>query len=105
MQTIMELENKLKLAKAAASEKIEGALFQTGIIIDLDSPEGNVFHIMGICARLFDQLGLSHDEYKKYFNECRNGYYKDILEISRRWFVFIYLNEHANHKKGTKHEA
>lgn len=97
MQTIKDLEQKLKLAKAAA-EKAEGSLYKTNIIIDLQSPEGNVFYIMGLCQQLFDRLGLGHDEYKKYYKECVKGYYKDVLEISRRWFGFIYLNEPTNHK-------
>lgn len=102
MQTITELENKLNQAKTVASIAMEGALYPTGIILDLATSEGNVFHIMGLCSRLFQQMGLGDEEYKKYFKECTKGYYKDVLEISRRWFGFIYLNEPANHRKGAK---
>lgn len=95
METIAELQKKLNLATAAET-KADGALYPTGIIIDLNSPEGNVFYIMGLCQRLFRQLALGDDEYQHYFKECQNGYYKDVLEISHRWFGFIYINEGAS---------
>lgn len=95
MDTIAELQKKLKMATAAEA-KAEGALYPTGIIIDLNSPEGNVFYIMGLCQKLFRQLGLGDEEYNRYFKECQNGYYKDVLEISRRWFGLIYINEGNN---------
>lgn len=95
MNTITELQKKLDLALAGEA-KAEGAIYPTGIIIDLNSPEGNVFYIMGLCQKLFHQLELSDEEYQRYFKECQNGYYKDVLEISRRWFGFIYINEEKN---------
>ena len=95
MQTIREMEQNLKLAKAARHES-PVAFFSTGIVIDLRAPEGNVFAIMGLCQRLFRQLGMP-EEYTNYHNECRKGYYKHVLDISRRWFGFIYLNEPTNH--------
>lgn len=103
MQTIFDLQQTLKKAMAGET-KAEGAKFPTGIIIDLHAPEGNVFCIMGLCQRLFRQFRID-DEWANYYKECRNGYYKDVLEISRRWFGFIYLNEPANCKKGAKNEA
>jgi hypothetical protein len=94
MQTIMQLEKQLELAKATRNES-QVAFFSTGIVIDLLAPEGNVFAIMGLCQSLFCQFGMP-EEITKYHNECRNGYYKDVLEISRRWFSFIYLNEQTS---------
>lgn len=92
MDTIVQLQEKLKMTMAGEA-KAEGAMFPTGIIIDLAAPEGNVFYIMGLCQKLFRQLDLGDEEYQRYFKECQNGYYKDVLEISRRWFGFIYINE------------
>ena len=34
------------------------ARFPTGIIIDLKSQEGNVFHILGVCNRIVDAIKL-----------------------------------------------
>jgi hypothetical protein len=93
MQTVSELQKTLKQAMAAEAAA-DGARFQTGIIIDLASPEGNVFYIMGLCQRLFKQYGIA-DEWKNYYNEVRKGYYKEVLEISRKWFGFIYINGNA----------
>lgn len=94
MDTIAALQNKLKMAMNGEA-KAESALYPTGIIIDLAAPEGNVFYIMGLCQKLFAQFGLNDEEYGRYFKECQKGYYKDVLEISRRWFGFIYINEPA----------
>jgi hypothetical protein len=91
MQTIAELQKTLKMAMAGEAAA-EGAKYSTGIIIDLQSPEGNVFYILGLCQDLFRKLGIT-DEWPAFYKECRAGYYKDVLAIARRWFGFIYINE------------
>lgn len=93
MKTIIELQKELKMAMAGEA-KAEGSQYQTGIIIDLHEPEGNVFAILGLCQSLFRKLGIA-DEWPAFYKECRAGYYKDVLNIARRWFGFIYLNEDA----------
>ena len=75
----------------AQDNNIEAIFYPTDITLDLAGPEGNVFYIMGLCKKLFCQLDIA-DEWPRYYNECRKGYYKDVLAISRRWFGFNYIN-------------
>lgn len=58
MQTITELQKTLKMAMAGKA-KADGTKYNTGIIIDLHSPEGNVFYMLGICQDLFRKFGIS----------------------------------------------
>ena len=55
METIDALERKLH----AARRGVPGAKYQTGLIIDLNGPAGNIFYLMGVCNRLVRELGLS----------------------------------------------
>ncbi|MDR3208904.1 MAG: hypothetical protein LBT45_03580 [Rickettsiales bacterium] len=46
MENIYSIERKLAAAKKQ-QEIIDGARVPTGVVIDLASPEGNVFYILG----------------------------------------------------------
>lgn len=88
METLNSLS--LKVEKAQASSPTI-AKYPTDIVIELNSPEGNVFYIMGLCQKLARELELSDEEKSQYFKACQNSYYKDILKISQEWFGLIYI--------------
>ena len=91
MENLRDLEKKLKMAMAGEAAA-DHSKYHTGIVIDLAGPEGNVFYIMGLCQKLFRQMGIA-DDWAAFYKECQKGYYKDVLDIARRWFGFIYINE------------
>lgn len=90
MDTIQELENKLKQAKQQ-QQAINDAKFPTGIIIDLHAPEGNALAILGVCKGLFQQLDMM-EEYKDFYEKFIKNDYKSGLALAREWFGFIYIN-------------
>ena len=55
METIEALEQKLHVARRG----VPGARYQTGLVIDLNGPAGNIFYLMGMCNRLVRELRLS----------------------------------------------
>ncbi len=55
MGTIDVLERK----PHAARRGVPGTKYQTGLVIDLSGPAGNIFYLMGVCNRLVRELGLS----------------------------------------------
>lgn len=91
METIETLKRKLAQAEAC-QQNIKDVKYPTGIIFDLSSPQGNVFYIMGVAKQVLADLSTTADEYDTYNEECKDKCYKEILEISRRWFGFIYIN-------------
>ncbi len=42
----------------AARRGVSGARYQTGLVIDLNGPAGNIFYLMGVCNRLVRELGF-----------------------------------------------
>ncbi len=89
MQNILQLETTLKQAKNKlnALDKISPRI-KTDIIIDLQSPEGNIFYIMGLCnwlAKKYNLTDWSLTNYKK-LN------YQQILDICQKQFGLIYIN-------------
>lgn len=91
MNTIETLKQKLKQAEACDKD-ITDVKYPTGIVIDLSSYQGNVFFITGMARHILHQLSADASEYEEYKKECEHKCYKEILEISRRWFGFIYIN-------------
>ena len=91
MDTIQDLENKLKQAKQQQA-KIQNAKFPTGIVIDLRAPEGNALAILGICKGLFRQLDMM-EEYKAFYEKFLKNDYKNALALAPDWFGFIYINK------------
>ena len=88
METIDALERKLH----AARRGVLGAKYQTGLVIDLNGPAGNIFYLMGVCNRLVRELGLSAQlkhEYKTEIN-CA-GDYQSRLTIMQKWFGFVFV--------------
>ena len=88
METIDVLERKLHTAQRG----VPGARYQTGLVIDLNGPAGNIFYLMGMCNRLVRELGLSEQlkrEYKTEINSASN--YQTRLTVMQKWFGFVFV--------------
>lgn len=88
METIDVLERK----PHAARRGVPGARYQTGLVIDLNGPAGNIFYLMGVCNRLVRELGLSAQlkhEYKTEINSA--GDYQSRLTIMQKWFGIVFV--------------
>lgn len=88
METIDALERKLH----AARRGVPGAKYQTGLVIDLNGPVGNIFYLMGVCNRLVRELGLSAQlkhEYETEINSAND--YQSRLTIMQKWFGIVFV--------------
>ena len=80
METIDALGRKLDAARRGA-----GAKYQTGLVIDLNGPAGNIFYLMGVCNRLLHELGLSAQLKREYETEINSaGDYQSRLTIMQK---------------------
>ena len=71
---------------------IPNAKYPTGIVIDLKSPQGNVFYLMGLANRLISELGLSAEEIAKFKREQASATtYQAHLALLRKWFGIIFV--------------
>lgn len=71
---------------------IPTAKYPTGIVIDLKSPQGNVFYLMGLANRLIRELGLSTEEIAEFKREQSSAKtYNEHLAILRKWFGIVFL--------------
>ena len=88
METIDALERKLH----AARQGVPGARYQTGLVIDLNGPAGNIFYLMGVCNRLVRELGLSAQLKHEYETEINSaGDYQSRLTIMQKWFGIVFV--------------
>lgn len=88
METIEALEQKLH----AAQRGVPGARYQTGLVIDLNGPAGNIFYLMGVCNRLVRELGLSAQLKCEYETEISSaGDYQSRLTIMQKWFGIVFV--------------
>ena len=88
METIDALERKLH----AARRGVPGARYQTGLVIDLNGPAGNIFYLMGMCNRLVRELGLSTQLKREYETEINYvGDYQTRLTIMQKWFGIVFV--------------
>ena len=63
-----------------------------GIVIDLKSPQGNVFYLMGLANRLIRELGLSAEEIAEFKREQASATtYHAHLAILRKWFGIVFV--------------
>lgn len=88
METIDALERKLHVARRG----VPGARYQTGMVIDLNGPAGNIFYLMGVCNRLVRELGVSAQlkcEYETEINSA-NGYQSRLI-IMQKWFGIVFV--------------
>ena len=90
METIDALERKLH----AARRDMPGARYQTGLVIDLTGPAGNIFYLMGMCNRLVRELGLSAQLKREYETEINSaGDYQSRLTIMQKWFGIVFVED------------
>ena len=88
METIDALERKLH----AAQRGVPGARYQTGLVIDLSGPAGNIFYLMGVCNRLVRELGLSAQLKREYETEINSaGDYQSRLTVMQKWFGIVFV--------------
>ena len=89
METIDALEQKLY----AARRGMPGARYQTGLVIDLNGPAGNIFYLMGVCNRLVRELGPSAQLKREYETEINSAdSYQARLAIMQKWFGIVFVN-------------
>ena len=88
METIEAQEQKLR----AARRGVPGARYQTGLVIDLNGPTGNIFYLMGVCNHLVHELGLSAQLKREYETEINSvGDYQSRLTIMQKWFGIVFV--------------
>ena len=88
METIDALGRKLH----AARRGVPGARYQTGLVIDLNGPAGNIFYLMGVCNRLVRELGLSVQLKREYETKINSvGDYQSRLTIMQKWFGIVFV--------------
>ena len=88
METIEALERKLHVARRG----VPGAKYQTGLVIDLNGPAGNIFYLMGVCNRLVRELGLPEQlkhEYETEINFADD--YQSRLTVMQKWFGIVFV--------------
>ena len=68
--------------------------YPTGIVIDLKSPQGNVFYLIGLANRLIRELGLSTEEITEFKQEQASATtYQTHLTLLRKWFGIVFVGE------------
>ena len=88
METIDALEQKLH----AARRGVPRVKYQTGLVIDLNGPAGNIFYLMGVCNRLVRELGLSTQLKREYETEINSaGNYQSRLTVMQKWFGIVFV--------------
>ena len=71
---------------------IPNAKYPTGIVIDLKSPQGNVFYLIGLANRLIRELGLSAEEIAEFKREqASTTTYNEHLTLLRKWFGIVFI--------------
>lgn len=88
METIDVLEQKLHVARWG----VPGVRYQTGLVIDLNGPTGNIFYLMGVCNRLVHELGLSTQLKREYETEINSADdYQSRLTVMQKWFGITFV--------------
>ena len=86
METIDTLERKLHAARRGESK------YQTGLVIDLNGPAGNIFYLMSECNRLVRELELSAQLKREYETEINSaGDYQSRLTVMQKWFGIVFV--------------
>ena len=88
----VQMVARLKATQRNDISTISNAKYPTGIVIDLKSPQGNVFYLMGLANRLMRELGLSAEEIAAFKREQANATtYQAHLNLLRKWFGIVFL--------------
>lgn len=89
----VQMVARLKATKCNETPNIPNAKYPTGIVIDLKSPQGNVFYLMGLANRLIRELGLSAEEIAEFKREQASATtYQAHLNLLRKWFGIVFID-------------
>ena len=90
----VQIVARLKAPQRNDISNIPNAKYPTGIVIDLKSPQGNVFYLMGLANRLIRELGLSAEEIAEFKREQASATtYQAHLTILRKWFGIVFVED------------
>jgi len=90
----VQMVARIKATQRNDISTIPNAKYPTGIVIDLKSPQGNVFYLMGLANRLMQELGLSAEEITEFKHEQSSATtYQAHLALLRKWFGIVFINE------------
>lgn len=90
----VQMVARLKTTRRNEIPNIPNAKYPTGIVIDLKSPQGNVFYLMGLANRLIRELGLSAKEITEFKQEQAIATpYQAHLALLRKWFGIVFVGE------------
>lgn len=90
----VQMVARLKAIQRNAIPNIPNAKYPTGIVIDLKSPQGNVFYLMGLANRLIRELGLSAEEITEFKREQSSATtYQAHLNLLRKWFGIVFIRD------------
>ena len=90
----VQMVARLKATQRNEAPAIPNAKYPTGIVIDLKSPQGNVFYLMGLANRLMRELGLSAEEIAEFKREQSSATtYHAHLSLLRKWFGIVFVGE------------
>ena len=86
----VQMAARLKATQRNDISNIPNAKYPTGIVINLKSPQDNVFYLIGLANRLIRELGLSTEEIAEFKQEQASATtYHAHLALLRKWFVFM----------------
>ncbi len=88
----VQMVARLKATQRNDISNIPNAKYPTGIVINLKSPQGNVFYLMGLANRLIRELGLSAEEIAEFKREQASATtYNEHLNLLRKWFGIVFV--------------
>ena len=88
----VQMVARLKATQCNETPNIPNAKYPTGIVIDLKSPQGNVFYLMGLANWLIRELGLSAEEIAEFKREQASATtYQTHLTLLRKWFGIVFV--------------
>ena len=88
----VQMVARLKATQRNDISNIPNAKYPTGIVINLKSPQGHVFYLMGMANRLMRELGLSAEEIAEFKREQASAKtYNEHLAILRKWFGILFV--------------
>ena len=89
----VQMVARLKATQRNDIPTIPNAKYPTGIVIDLKSPQGNVFYLMGLANRLLRELGLSAEEIAEFKREQASATtYHAHMDLLHKWFGFLFID-------------
>lgn len=90
----VQMVARLKATQRKEILNIPNAKYPTGIVIDLKSPQGNVFYLMGLANRLIRELGLSVEEIAEFKRKQTSATtYLAYLALLRKWFGIVFVGD------------